>query len=53
MVAKYQTDDQVWCDVDVMCRNEEVFYNQVVPFFRALWQEAAPGAQQSLDIFPR
>lgn len=50
MVAKFQSEDPVWCESAVSSRNEEIMYNQVVPFFEKLW-----GSQdkEPLNLFPK
>lgn len=51
MIAKYaHTDAVVWCEPAIACRNEEFMYNQVVPFFEALWQG---DGRPPLDLFPK
>ncbi|XP_034240100.1 uncharacterized protein LOC117644607 isoform X1 [Thrips palmi] len=50
MVAKFQVDDPVWADCATTSRNEDVMYNQVLPFFEELWQ-GQDG--QPLNLFPK
>lgn len=52
MVAKYQASDASWTDCNITSRNEEVMYNEVVPFFEKLWNGEGAGPEH-LNLFPR